>query len=97
MDIGGWLRSLDLGEYEAIFRENKIDETVLPKLTAEEGSLLATEGGRAGVGLLELRYALEDKPGPFPTLVVWTTARPCNVHSDDRISTDNRPVAKSVT
>jgi class 3 adenylate cyclase len=36
MDIGGWLRSLDLGEYEAIFRENKIDETVLPKLTADD-------------------------------------------------------------
>jgi class 3 adenylate cyclase len=36
MDIGGWLRSLGLGEYEAIFRENKIDETVLPKLTADD-------------------------------------------------------------
>jgi SAM domain (Sterile alpha motif) len=35
MDIGGWLRSLGLGEYKAIFRENKIDETVLPKLTAD--------------------------------------------------------------
>jgi hypothetical protein len=36
MDIGGWLRSLGLGEYEAIFCENKIDETVLPKLTADD-------------------------------------------------------------
>jgi class 3 adenylate cyclase len=36
MDIGGWLRSLGLGEYEAVFRENKIDETVLPKLTADD-------------------------------------------------------------
>jgi hypothetical protein len=36
MDIGGWLRSLGLGEYEATFRENKIDETVLPKLTADD-------------------------------------------------------------
>ena len=69
MDLGGWLRSLGLKQYEATFRENAINERVLPKLTAEEGSLLATEGGRAGVGLLELRYALEDKPGPFPTLL----------------------------
>jgi class 3 adenylate cyclase len=36
MDIGGWLRSLGLGKYEAAFRENDIDETVLPNLTAED-------------------------------------------------------------
>ena len=28
-----WLRSLGLGKYEAVFRENDIDETVLPSLT----------------------------------------------------------------
>ena len=32
MDIGAWLRSLGLGKYEAAFRENDIDETVLPAL-----------------------------------------------------------------
>ena len=31
MDIVVWLRSLGLGKYEAIFRENEIDETVLPE------------------------------------------------------------------
>ena len=36
MDIGSWLRSLGLGKYEAIFRENDIDETVLLTLTAED-------------------------------------------------------------
>jgi hypothetical protein len=30
-----WLRSLGLGKYEAAFRENEIDETVLPSLTHE--------------------------------------------------------------
>jgi|SRR5271166_4534118 len=35
MDVGGWLRSLGLGKYEAAFRENEIDETVLPSLTHE--------------------------------------------------------------
>ena len=35
MDIGVWLRSLGLGKYEAAFRENEIDETVLPSLTHE--------------------------------------------------------------
>jgi SAM domain (Sterile alpha motif) len=36
MDIVVWLRSLGLGKYEAAFRENEIDETVLPDLTAED-------------------------------------------------------------
>jgi SAM domain (Sterile alpha motif) len=35
MDIVLWLRSLGLGKYEAAFRENDIDETVLPSLTHE--------------------------------------------------------------
>src|SRR6202049_3183123 len=36
MDVGGWLRRLGLEQYEASFRENKIDDTVLPSLTAED-------------------------------------------------------------
>ena len=36
MDVGGWLRRLGLEQYEAAFRENKIDDTVLPSLTAED-------------------------------------------------------------
>ena len=35
MDIVVWLRSMGLGKYEAAFRENEIDETVLPSLTHE--------------------------------------------------------------
>ena len=33
MDIGGWLRGLGLGQYEAAFRENEIDADVLSDLT----------------------------------------------------------------
>ena len=36
MDLGGWLRSLGLEQYEAAFRDNAIDDTVLPTLTAED-------------------------------------------------------------
>jgi hypothetical protein len=36
MDIVVWLRGLGLGKYEAVCRENDIDETVLPNLTAED-------------------------------------------------------------
>ena len=33
MDVGGWLRNLGLGHYEANFRDNKIDVDVLADLT----------------------------------------------------------------
>ena len=33
MDVGDWLRSLGLGQHEALFRENEIDAEVLPELT----------------------------------------------------------------
>jgi class 3 adenylate cyclase len=36
MDIEGWLRGLGLERYEAAFRENEIDDVVLPRLTAED-------------------------------------------------------------
>ena len=53
MDIGGWLRSLGLERYEAAFRENEIDETVLPNLTAEDLKDL-------GVGIVGHRRKLLD-------------------------------------
>ncbi|HEY3720747.1 MAG TPA: AAA family ATPase [Roseiarcus sp.] len=36
MDVGGWLRSLGFGQYEANFRDNKIDADVLPQLTTDD-------------------------------------------------------------
>lgn len=36
MDLAGWLQRLGLEQYEATFRENAIDDTVLPSLTAED-------------------------------------------------------------
>ena len=53
MDIGGWLRSLGLERYEAAFRENEIDDTVLPSLTAEDLKDL-------GVGIVGHRRKLLD-------------------------------------
>src|ERR1700682_2133851 len=53
MDLAGWLRSLGLEQYEAAFRENAIDDTVLPSLTAEDLKDL-------GVGLVGHRRKLLD-------------------------------------
>jgi SAM domain (Sterile alpha motif) len=36
MEVGVWLRSLGLGQYEGAFRDNEIDGEVLPNLTAED-------------------------------------------------------------
>jgi SAM domain (Sterile alpha motif) len=44
-DIVVWLRGLGLGKYEAAFRENEIDETVLPDLTADLKELGVTALG----------------------------------------------------
>jgi class 3 adenylate cyclase/predicted ATPase len=33
MDVGGWLRSLGLGQYEELFRASEIDADILPELT----------------------------------------------------------------
>ena len=53
MDLGGWLRSLGLERYEAAFRENEIDDTVLPNLTAEDLKDL-------GIGIVGHRRKLLD-------------------------------------
>src|SRR5438034_4357691 len=53
MDLGGWLRSLGLGQYEAAFRDNAIDDTVLPNLTVEDLKDL-------GVGIVGHRRKLLD-------------------------------------
>jgi hypothetical protein len=37
MDVGVWLRGLGLDRYEAAFRDNSIDEDILPDLS--EGDL----------------------------------------------------------
>ncbi len=36
MDVGSWLRSLGLERYEAAFRENEVDSSVLSSLTADD-------------------------------------------------------------
>jgi class 3 adenylate cyclase len=36
MDVGSWLRSLGLGQYEALFRENAVDAEVLFELSDSE-------------------------------------------------------------
>ena len=61
MDIVVWLRSLGLGKYEAAFRENEIDETVLPSLTEEHLKQLGVTALGHRVKLLDAIAALRSE------------------------------------
>ena len=64
MDIGGWLRSLGLGQYEANFRDNKIDADVLAQVTADD----LKEIGVSAVGdRRRLLAAIAALSGPTPS------------------------------
>ena len=61
MDLGGWLRSLGLEKYEASFRENEIDETVLPSLTEEHLKQLGVTALGHRVKLLDAIASLRNE------------------------------------
>ena len=85
MDIVVWLRSLGLEEYETAFRDNKINERVLPNLTQED----LKEIGVGPVGhrrtLLEAIAALRsDASGKAPLVDAGTTSSTPSPHPEDR-------------
>jgi class 3 adenylate cyclase/predicted ATPase len=63
MDVVVWLRGLGLGKYEAAFRENEIDETVLPSLTHENLKELGVTALGHRLKLLEAISALSVDTG----------------------------------
>jgi hypothetical protein len=69
MYIVVWLRSLGLGKYEAVFRENDIDETVLPSLREEHLKQLGVASLGHRVKLLDAIAALRtDANGTTPSV-----------------------------
>ena len=88
MDLGGWLRSLGLERYEAAFRENEINEGVLPSLTAED----LKELGVAALGhrrmLLDAIAALRGDANPGPI----ATPGPAAVEASPRDTAERRQV-----
>jgi hypothetical protein len=63
MDIVVWLRGVGLGKYEAAFRENDIDETVLSGLTHETLKELGVASIGHRVKLLDAMAALRTDAG----------------------------------
>ena len=76
MDIVVWLRSLGLGKYEAAFRENEIDETVLPRLTHETLKELGVTAVGHRLKLLDAIAALRSDAGGKTPPVAAAPARP---------------------
>jgi hypothetical protein len=79
MDIVVWLRSLGLWKYEAAFRENEIDEPVLPSLTHET---LKEPTRRLLGNLFELEdVGAKDLKGIAGPVRAWAALRPALVES----------------
>src|ERR1700680_4548644 len=73
MDVGVWLRGLELGQYETAFRENEIDGDVLPNLTADD----LKELGVTVVGhRRKLLTAIASLDRSLPASDILTTALP---------------------
>ncbi len=66
MDVGGWLRSLGLGGYEALFRASDIDADILPELTDVDLEKLGVSLGHRK-RLLRAISALTAASSPLPS------------------------------
>jgi SAM domain (Sterile alpha motif) len=65
MDLGGWLRSLGLDQYEAVFRENSIDSDVLSELSEGDLEKLGIPLGDRKRLIKAIRALIGNAPGEF--------------------------------
>ena len=85
MDIVLWLRSMGLGKYEAIFRENDIDDTVLSSLTHENLKELGVASFGHRVKLLDAIAALRgDASRKSPSVDAAAVSSTASPHPEDR-------------
>jgi len=82
MDVVVWLRSLGLGKYEAAFRENEIDETVLPSLTHETLKELGVTAVGHRLKLLDAIAALRSDGKPSAVDPATTSSTPSALPED---------------
>ena len=98
MDVGEWLRGLNLGQYEIVFREHAIDMDVLADLTdgelaqigvslGDRKRLLKAIGNLSPIGLIS--SAKENAPAAKVEPLTASTPLPPTVGGD----AERRPVA----
>src|ERR1700745_2874104 len=97
MDVVVWLRSLGLEEYEAAFRDNEINERVLPNLTQED----LKEIGVGPVGhrriLLDAIAALRGDAGSKPPSADVATTSAAPSVAAPSVSPEERAERRQVT
>jgi class 3 adenylate cyclase len=83
MDVGEWLRGIGLGQYEANFRDNKIDAGLLPRLTADDLKDIGVSALGDRLRLLDAIAAFVPVPPSKPVLPkgaqVFAERRPITV------------------
>jgi hypothetical protein len=89
MDVAGWLRCLGLDRYEAVFRENGIDEQVLRHVTAKD----LREIGVATVGdRRKLLAAIAELAPPSPPTEPRSSASLAVPLKTPEVSAERRPI-----
>jgi class 3 adenylate cyclase len=90
MDVGEWLRGLGLSRYEAAFRDNGIDGSVLPHLTAEDLKELAIASVGDRRKLMTAIGAL--KPSTSSDLTASPQPSPSSPRKTSEVSAERRPI-----
>ena len=85
MDVGGWLRSLGLGQYEAVFRDNAIDADVVADLT--DGDL-----EKLGLPLGDRKRLLKAIAGLVGLRSAAIKSEPAHAHPPHPPSAERRPI-----
>src|SRR6516164_5917469 len=75
MDLCSWLRSLGLEQYQAVFRQNAIDDMVLPDLTEEHLREIGVPLG-ARIKILKAIAALNERTETFVPISIGRSERP---------------------
>jgi class 3 adenylate cyclase/predicted ATPase len=89
MDVGGWLRGLGLEQYEANFRDNKIDAAVLPQLTVDD----LKDIGVVAVGdRRKLLAAIAALGGATPPASSTASAPKPSLSKSAEVSAERRPI-----
>jgi class 3 adenylate cyclase len=89
MDVGGWLRGLGLEQYEANFRDNKVDAAILPQLTADD---LKDIGVTAVGDRRKLLAAIAALAGAMPPASSTASAPKPSTPKSAQVSAERRPI-----
>jgi class 3 adenylate cyclase len=89
MDVAGWLRGLGLGQYEANFRDNKIDADLLPRLTGDDLKDIGVSALGDRLRLLDAIAALARVKPPADVVASSPKSAPPNV---PQVSAERRPI-----